>query len=178
MRRFLALLITMMCGIAAGLAIAFPAAAACGRDVSEVRSYLSAHPGWSSVEPADLPGDDRALWAKYHAGLCPGVAVVNLDGHGPSFALALLHGSRGGLVETLVLLRIRGSRLAVTALRGPVKVTSPFVVWRTGPERAVDEATGKTVRTLHDSIVYEKMEATSTAYYLSDGRIRSLLASD
>lgn len=162
----LALLLLSSCG---------QAVAQCSEKPSAVDTYLRAHPGWLIVAVSDLPDDDKALWNSYHSGLCPGMAAVASDGADrDSYALALLRRSNGKLVEQLVLLNGSVEQLLVK----PGEVVSPFVVYRIGPGNYVDHATGKKVSIAHDSIVYEKMESTSTQFYFVNGKLHSLLASE
>ena len=142
------------------------------------QKFIHIEKKWSIIERSDLPDDDKKLWEEHHAGLCPGIAVVDLDGQGWSYALALLRKSRSGTVEKLVLFKRTGSHLRQIQIRGAFKVVSPFVVWKAAPGIFFDQGTGVRVRIAHDSIIYEKMESTSTQFYASRSGIRSLLVSN
>jgi hypothetical protein len=151
------------------------AAAQCDAGNHDVGAYLHAHSELSVVTLSDLPEDDQALWKKAHGDSCPGMVAVDLDGTGRrSFALALLQRVNGKNVEQLVMLTGAASNVLVE----PTDVISPFVVWRANPGRFPNLLTGADVHIPHESIVYEKIEATSTLFYRSHGKIRSLLASD
>jgi hypothetical protein len=144
-----------------------------------IDSYLDAHPGWSIVETSDLPDDDKALWKNYHEGLCPGIAIVDVDGGGrKSYALALKRKVKDVVFEKLVVLKGSAGAFSEHVLVNPTRVISPFVVYRVGPGKYLDHNTGKTIRIAHDSIVYEKMEAISMQFYFSNGKPYSLLAAE
>lgn len=147
-----------------------------------VQQYLRSEPGWSVVDSSDLVPADNVLWERYHAGLCPGMAVVDLDGAGqPSYGLALLNRESGQ--EKLVILRHQPSGFSADLVVPPTSVSSaniisPRVVWRVGAGNFRDRENGQITRVSHDAVVYEKLEATATAYYLEDGRYRSILTSN
>ena len=157
--------------------------AACENVPQEVQEYLRSEPGWAFVDVKDLVDDDKNLWEQAHSGQCPGVAIVDLDGKGQSYALALLRVSGRQVVEKLVVVRRQSGQLKGRILVPPANVkhtdvAAPFVVWRAGPDTYRDLKTGRQVKLAHDGIVYEKMEATATVHYLSKGRFSSILTSE
>ena len=168
----------MMFGVCAS------ANAACESVPQDVQEYLRSEPGWAFVDVKDLVDDDKSLWEQSHHGLCPGVAIVDLDGKGQqSYALALLKGGSGRAIEKLVVIRRQSGRFMRWVLAPPANVMytnvmAPFVVWRTSPGTYRDLKSGHQVKLTHHGIVYEKMEATATVYYLSKGRFKSILTSE
>lgn len=142
-----------------------------------VLSYLKSDPAWSIVDLSDLSSDDQQLWAQHHHDLCPGLAVGRLDsGAHTWYALALLNKNHGKLYEKVVLLVEHKLGTKIQILSASRNITSPFVIWRTGPGVFLDYRTGKMITIKHDSFVYEKMESTAVQYYLRDGRVRELIA--
>lgn len=177
MRVFL-LSLLMMLGFCAS------ANAACDSVPQEVREYLRSAPGWAFVDVKDLVSDDKSLWDQSHDGQCPGIAIVDLDGKGQqSYALALLKTGSGQAVEKLLVIRRQSTRLVRRILVPPTSVmytnvAAPFVVWKAGPGIYRDQKSGHHAKLAHDGIVYEKLEATATVYYLSRGRFTSILTSE
>ncbi len=159
--------------LALGLAVAAPAThAACDPLPAPVAGYVRAHAGWKVVRFTDLVRDDQALWAQYHKTVCPGWAKVRLDPRQPAFyAVALIRPKQ----EKLVLIDADGrhARDLVPADR----LYNPRVVWTVPPGRYRDENTEKDVTVGEESVVFEAMEAAATQFYMKDGKIRSLLAS-
>lgn len=144
-----------------------------------VKTYLDMHADWTLVSRKDLVEDDQVLWDKYHRGLCPGFAVVDLDGRGKkTFALALLRRVNGNQEEKLVLLERSKNSFVDLTLAGAQPVDNPFVVWKGKAAKTYNYETDSYVLIQHDPIVYEKMESTSKVYYRVNGKFRSLLASD
>lgn len=144
----------------------------------DVQAYLKSQQGWSVVTEDDLISDDVALWHKYHTNQCPGFTAVALGpGKALSYALALLHRNRSEISEKLIVIEQRAGQPAYLQLVAVAPVVSPFVVWRAPPGIYRDEISRKSTRAPHDAIIYEKMEASATAYYLSDGRFHSVVTS-
>jgi len=109
--------------------------------------------------------------------------VVDFDGTKvPSYAVALLSRENGRKFESLLLLRSRGGRISELWLdkkrQYGDKVAPMMVVLRGRPLRDHDHLTGKTVVVPHEPVVYEQLEAHSTVFYSSDGKIRSYIASE
>lgn len=144
-----------------------------------IGDYLRTNPGWKVVAEDDLPSDDQVLWKKYHGGFEPGVAVVDLDGSGnKACAVSLIQKRDGKTFEQLVLLKRTSKQLVKNVIVRPHVVVSPFVVWRAAPGQYVDLKSGNRIVIQNDSIVYEKMESTSTQFYHVKGKLHSLLATD
>jgi hypothetical protein len=159
------------------------ASAACENVPLEVQEYLRSAPGWSFVEVKDLVADDRSLWERAHNGHCPGIAIVDLDGKGRTYALALLRASGRQTFEKLVVVRRQSGRLISGTLVPPTNVknadvAAPFVVWRASPDTYRDLRSGRRIKLAHDGIVYERMEAAATLYHFSNGRFSSILTSE
>jgi hypothetical protein len=163
------------------LIISIPARASanCSMPTKDIESYLKANGDWKLVTVEDLIPENKLLWERYHKEVCPGVAAANLDASGvSSYAIALIRRLGSSNVEKLVLLRHQSGHLQELLLNQPMPVPIPLVVWRTGPGKFHDYGTGKTVKLGHDSIIYEQMESSGLQYYLSGGKIRSLVASE
>jgi hypothetical protein len=157
---------------------AFAANAICVERHPLVEAYLRATPDWSIIEIDDLPGDDKILWQQYHDGEQPGLAVVNLDGKKRSYVLALHKKKGDSWLEQLVLLKEDDGTYLDRVIVKPKQIFSPFVVWRVGPGSYLDRETGENVRITNDSFVFEKMESTSTQFYMANGKLQSLVASE
>ena len=141
------------------------------------QAYLKSHPDWSPVAENDLVSDDVLLWQRYHANQCPGMAVVKLSSGGNvSYALALLHREGDRTTEKLVVIERNSSR--TTDLVSAAIVVSPFVAWRAAPGIFHDQISNKDIHVRHDAIIYEKMEASATAYYLVNGKFRPVVTSN
>ena len=132
--------------------------------------------GWRVVTLEDLPEDDRDLWGREHAGQCPGAVVGRFtDDSRYSYAVALLQSGPGGkLLEQLVAILPAGNRLSRVVLVKPTTVVSPFVVWAVPPGKYAGVDGAPAVSVPHDSIIYEKMEATANQFFYLDGRFRSI----
>lgn len=160
------------------------AEAECAPVPGAVQEYLHSNSGWSLVTVNDLVERDKFLWEKFHRGLCPGFAIVKLDGFSQdSYALALLKRSDDAVMEKAVLLTRRSGKFSAQELSPPrnIKYTdipSPLVVWRAAPGRYQDLSSDKAINISSDSVIYEKMEAAATAYYLAHGRILSIVTSE
>jgi hypothetical protein len=141
-----------------------------------VAAFLAKHPSWAIRDMSDLGADDRALWDQYHKGKCPGMAFVDLEGSGQiSYALELIN--RPEDKEQLIVLKSVGGKLHETVLEPPFK-SGGLVVWRAPPGKSGDMYTGKRVYVAHDSIIWERMEASSQQIYLDHGRFKRLQTSD
>lgn len=92
-------------------------------------------------------------------------------------ALARRYDERS-LLEKVVVLGPTGTPFTNYTLVSQMQVGSPFVVWRRGPGRLTEFETGRAVDLAHDAVIYEKMESTSTAFYLEGNVFRSLLVTD
>jgi hypothetical protein len=176
MRAFFISLLTLFAACASAIA-------ACENVPIEVQEYLRSEPDWSFVDVKDLVADDRSLWKRAHDGHCPGIAIVDLDGMGQSYALALLRASGRQTIEKLVVVRRQSGRLTGQVLDPPMRVkhedaAAPFVVWRAGPDTYRDLMSGRQVTLAHEGIVYEKMEAMATMYYFSNGGFGSISTSE
>lgn len=157
------------------LLTAIPAWADCEPLHPSVRIYLEANPEWSIVELKDLVADDQRLWQDHKRDQCPGMAVVDLDGSGKSsYALALLRHERGETFERLVVVTAGKPQ----TLDASQKIGNPAVVWRGEPGVYVEFSTRHKTRIAHDTIIYERFEASARAYYLSHGKFRSILTTD
>lgn len=144
---------------------------------SLVLNYLRSNPDWSIVDVADLLPDDRELWTQYHPDLCPGIAVAKLDSSSRNwYAVALLKKNGGKLYEKVVLIVNDKHGTIINVLSTSQQVTSPLVLWRTGPGTFFDYRSGKQVTIRHDSLVYEKLESVANQYYLRDGHVHELVA--
>lgn len=153
--------------------------AGCSTLPKSVSTYVTANAGWSVVSLADLPRDDQDLWHQYHKDLCPGVAELKLYGPADkSIAIALIKKSNGQILEKLVLLSGIKSPSVPEEIVPATSVTTPFVVWKTRPGIYKDQDTSTNVHIANESIIYEKMESTSTQFYVEDGKLKSLLASE
>ncbi len=103
------------------------------------------------------------------------MAVVDLDGSGKlSYALALLRHEHGIAFEKLVIVMAGKSH----TLEAAYKIGNPAVVWRGLPGVYVEFYSRHKTRISHDTVIYEHLEATASAYYLSHGKFRSILTSD
>lgn len=157
------------------LEVASPAVADCSALPSPVQTYLKLNPQWSLVEMRNLEEDDQKLWQKLRSDQCPGMAVVDLDGSGKlSYALALLRHEHGIAFEKLVIVMAGKSH----KLEAAYKIGNPAVVWRGLPGVYVEFYSRHKTRISHDTVIYEHLEATASAYYLSHGKFRSILTSD
>jgi hypothetical protein len=163
---------------------ASPALAQCENLPADAQNYLKAHPGWRVPEVKDIDDpDDQKAWMNKRPALCPGLAVVDVDGsHRMSYALALL-GNRGGKThEQVVLLWHDGKPQPAQTLVDPFPVgphVGPhMVIWRLEP--GVYEAwdTHKKTRIAHDSVGFEALEASVRLYYFSKGKFHILTTSD
>ena len=163
-------------GILLGIALtswATTAHAGCDTLPAPVAAYVRAHPGWAVVQVADLVSDDQALWAQYHKGLCPGWTKAKLDATRRAFyAVAVISRSQEKLV--LIDTATGHARELVPADR----VTSPMVVWSVGPGMTHDQNTGRDLRVATESIIYEKMEAVATQYFMENGKMHSVLTAN
>ena len=153
------------------------AQAECSGD-QNVTAYLEEHPGWKPVAMSDLASDDRALWQRYHRGLCPGIAAVNFGDGGKSWVLALLSQSRGKMQEELVAVKQMGSKQSEQVLSPAIEADRISVVWRAEPGKSHDYATGRTVLVPHDSAIYEVMESGALQFYWTHGGFRTLQTAD
>ena len=118
-----------------------------------------------------------ALWRSHHAEACPGIATVKL---GPrrelSYALALLNHRDDQIDERLLVIKSRSGQAA--ELVAATRVVSPYVVWRAQPGVLHDRISGKVIHIHRDAIIYEKMEASATAYYVANGKFHSVVTSN
>jgi len=150
----------------------------CGEKPDIVKNYLRSNPSWSIVSLNDLQADDQKLWKEKGNGLCPGLATVRLSQtNAKSYAVALLRTDGNVKEEKLVLLSRSESKYKEQSLVDPVSTVNPFVVYRVGPGKSYDAKKRKYVHLNSDSIVFEKLESTSTSFYYVDGKLRSLVGS-
>lgn len=155
------------------------AQATCDVLPAELPSYVNGNAGWKVVSEKDLSRDDQELWPRYHHNACPGFTTADLDGAGQSYsAIALLRSEKGQLIERLIVVSRKADQLVEQEVVGPTSVSTPWVVWRTKSGRVFDYDTGMHIDVPHDSIIYEKMEASAFQYYMLDGRLRSILVSE
>ena len=158
------------------LLISSPAWAACENKPAAVQEYLRTHRTVFVVTLDDLVPDDKVLWQKHSGDLCPGIAEADLSGTGhKAYALALLSGSGEGRRERLVILQ---PGKAGQEIGKPYKYAYPAVVSRAPPDTITDFYTRKRTRVQHDMFIFEQMEASATAYFLSGGQLRHVLISD
>lgn len=144
----------------------------------EVSKWLKAQSGWRLVRASDLEMDDQQIWRRARPGLCPGLAQARLDGVAVSYGLVLLkQGARGMTEMDLILLR-RGDRLLPVLQRPLRPVENPRVVWTAspGPSHAWDN--DRVVAVLHESIVFEQLEAWSIQVYMQRGHLVNLVTSN
>ncbi len=154
-------------------AVAATAHAGCDTLPAPVTAYVRAHPGWAVVRGGDLVSDDQGLWAQYHKGLCPGWTKVRLDvARRPFYAVALISRSEEKLV--LIDAATGQARQVVPADR----VASPMVVWSVGPGMTHDQNIGRDLRVSTESIIYEKMEAFATQFFMKNGKMHSVLTAN
>lgn len=150
----------------------------CGQRPEVVKSYLQSHPNWSVVTLDDLQSDDQKLWKENRNGLCPGLATVQLDQtNSPSYAVALLRHDSSGTQEKLILLSGADKKNGERTLVDAVSISNPSVVYRVGPGRSYDAEKRKYIRLKYDSIVFEKLESTSTSFYFVGGKLLTLVGS-
>jgi hypothetical protein len=126
----------------------------------------------------DLGSDDRALWQRYHRGLCPGAAIANFGDGGKSYVLAMLDRSHAQLQEKLVVVKWAHANYSEQVLSPANKTDRVSVVWRLKPGSSYDYATGQTVSVRHDSVVYEVMESAALQFYWTSGKFHTLQTAD
>jgi hypothetical protein len=144
-----------------------------------VDGYLRRHPGWTLVSTGDLVDEDKRLWARYHRGFCPGIAVADLMGDANKwYGLALRHRANGTSLEQLVLIGPNRKNQTERTLAGPYKGDSVLVVWRARRGRYYSYETNRYFFVPHDSIIYELMESSTITYYFARGKLRSVQTSD
>ena len=135
---------------------------------------------WRVVKLTDLPLDDQKLWEPSHDGRCPGIAAGKFTGGEKlSYAVALIRDQPSGrILEQLIILAPEGDSFRRAVLIKPTNVVSPFVVWKVPPGKYKGVDQGKTVQIVHDSFVYEKLEAYATQYYYDGGRLHSIVTAN
>ncbi len=159
------------------LLMALSLSAAFGDCNSALPREVVAPVGWRVLDLTDLAQDDRQMWEHVHAGRCPGVAVGRFaSGSRDSYAVALLKNGTGRelLQQLIVWLWAEGHFSAITLVGPRAIVAGPFVVWMTPPGKAFGIDGKRPIRIVHDSFVYEKMEAVATQYYYLNGRFHTL----
>lgn len=153
----------------------------CLQKPEEVQTYLRDHKDVSLTTIDDLlDPESRELWHESaRKGLCPGFAVSDMDGSGRKwYGLALLYKKDGKASEKLVLLSPGAGGLKEQTLYDEPVTGEPQVVWHNGPGEYFDYNTDRTFHISHDTIMYDRIEKTTTAYYLENGKLRSALTSD
>lgn len=162
--------------------ISHQAKGACIKLPREVSAYLKHRQGWSIVEFKSLTSEDRQLWDQYHSGECPGFAKFNPDGSGlPSYALALVRQEGNKVLEEAVVVRSCACAVAVLSEAMNVKTTDVpaiSVIWRAPPARFTDVISGRTIKVLHDGVVYERIGSGALLYYLYKGHFRQIQTAD
>ena len=151
----------------------------CGGLPMQVQHAILKMRGWKLVELSDLPADDRALWVSNHQNSCPGFSSADQKNGRSLIGVALIRRSPSGPTEEILLIMQRSSSGVSIRLRvGPQRVISPFVTWAARPGAFEDRFTGNSVKISDYSIIYEKMEASSTQFCFQGGAIKRLVAAD
>jgi hypothetical protein len=153
----------------------------CVQRPDAVQAYLRDHKGSSLVTVDDLlDPESREAWRKSgKEGLCPGFAASDLDGSGRIwYGLGLLYKKAGKTFEKLVLLSPDAGGLKEQTLSDLPLTGEASVVWRNTPGEYFDYNVNHNIQMPHDTIMYERIDKTATAYYLDKGKLRSVLTSD
>ena len=150
----------------------------CDRLIAELGPSLEVAGGWQVVRAGDLGANDRDLWKQHGAGLCPGVAAVDLDGDGRrSFAVALVRrASGGGVEETLIHLQPGDNHGSAsrTELDGVRNLPHAQPVRRAPPGPAEDVDRGEIHQLKGDSILYGDAAGDQRRFYRQDGQFSSI----
>jgi hypothetical protein len=166
-------IVFLMFSIAAG------AATPCTNLPRIVVNYLQRHPGWTLVTTNDLEDEDKKLWTRNNRGLCPGMAIADLNGSGrKSYVLALRRRSNGVTQEKVILLGSDTRYLQERILAPPDRADVVLVVWRASRGKYYSYETNRYFRVPHDSIIYEDIGSSTIVYYFVRGKLRSVQTSD
>ena len=132
---------------------------------------------WKVVHLADLDDDDQRLWTAKYQNICPGVTSGNFDGSKRvQFALLLVNSSKKRILLLYAVSDEDGQYRINKILEDRVDRLS--VVYRApqGIYQAVED--DSSVRTDHDVIVLETIEAGSIVFYLRNGKFQRKIVSD
>ncbi len=136
---------------------------------------------WRPKLLSDLSSDDQRVWSQDHPRACPGIASGHFEAADRiDYAILLIPKSTSALGSKIIVVSQVAQRYAVRLLAqdqgtGP---DSGLVISKqpAGPYR--DFEGGQTVHLKLDGVEIEWLEKSSTLYYWSRGRYRSIATSD
>lgn len=119
-----------LCSIlAAALALQTRAALAdCTNLPKAATAYLQANPGWHLMTLDGWNKDMITGWHKLNKDACPGLAMADLDGKGPSYAMLVQRQGNGKKEKKLVAVQRRGGKLSATQIVSLDGSSEDFVV--------------------------------------------------
>jgi len=135
------------------------------------------YPQMHVVSLADLNADDRELFQKDHDGRCPGLVEVDFYGDGkPTWALALTAVEGPKTTTKLVVARQLSTRwetVLLEATDGP-----PPVIWKQAAGKYHDVYGDKTVRAMHQVIVFCGYNSWAVLYSWSGVEVKKIWLKD
>lgn len=141
--------------------------------------FISEHRNWRVLKYDDLPNDDKQLWRKFHPRLCPGWTKVNFDNSDKNYYAVAFLAKNGSIeYEKIVIFRYKGNGVEIEKTIANDIIQTPLVLWTAKPGLYLNERNGKNVKISGESLIYEKMEAGSTQFFMVNGKILRLLASE
>lgn len=159
--------------LAAGLFVQIaPVLADCSNLPEPASAYIKANPGWHIMTLGGWDKDAVAEWHKLQADACPGLAMADLDGNGPSYALLLQRQSNGKTEKKLVAVQRRSGRLSDRLIASLNGYSEDFVV-RAKPGRYRDGNNGRRYDLVHDGFDCGSWDSADSIYYLSAGRVKT-----
>jgi len=145
-----------------------------------VRSYIvRKFPSWKIRDISDLVPRDQQLWSQLHPGECPGAAVGHFKDPKKVQCAVLLSRQEKRSHRNMVIVVQEGKRgeYEVQVLQKGEFVI-PDVLYKLPPGEYTNYDDSDTVRTEHEAIVSEQLEAGAFMYYWVAGRFRRLLVSE
>ena len=150
----------------------------CSSMPENVSNLLKNNPGWSMTQEVDLSADDKELWQSHHSHKCPGMTKVTFMPADTYYAALLYKPVAGGKYRQRLFACPQNNNYAECKIITALSDGLHYVIWSAGPGNYKNKETGKNVRIIGESLIFEKMESVSIQYYMSRGKIKNLLASE
>lgn len=149
------------------------------REVTQVLEHK--FPNWRPKRFSDLSSDDQRVWSEYHPRACPGIAVGHFESADrAAYAILLIPKSRDHSGSKIIIVS-EGPQGYAVRLLDQDKGTGPdsgLVISRQPAGAYSNFGDTRTVRLKLDAVEVEWLEKSSTLYYWSHGRYRSMPTSD